>query len=701
VGKPSNGSAWATLAAVAALAAFLVSCGLLVSFDDVDTGNPSQDGTAGLFAVRGIVDGLGGAQAMLVLNGNTAAPLPVSDGEFVFAERLPDGAPYAVTLLADVPGHPCALENEKGTIAGADTRGIALHCIVSHDADLANLVVEGSDLSPVFDPKHTDYTTQPHPVATLFIPGTTTTITATAHEPNSVITVQGTRVESGKPSAPLPLVMGPNHFEVRVTAADGVSLHPYTIDIVGLPSLDYVKASNTTADDTFGTAIAISGDTLVVGASGETGLAKGVNPPTLTYSAQKNRAGAVYVFSRGANGWAQQAYVKASNTNDIASGARFGASVALDGDTLVVGAPLESSKATGVNDSMNETDTSTISAGAVYVFRRSGTTWSQEAYVKASNTASLQLFGAAVAISGDTLAVGATREASSATGVGGSQTSTGAIGSGAVYVFARTGKTWQQQAYVKASNTRTNANFGNAIALVGDTLAVGAPGETSGSIGVDGNQADTGVLEAGAAYVFARTGTTWSQQAYVKASNTRANAQFGVAVALSADTLAVGSPGETSGSATDPLDITASSCGAVYVYARTGLAWSPQAYVKPSKPARAMQFGTSVALFGGVLAVGAPGEGGSGAGFSGDPNDLTALRSGAVFIYTRTGAVWPSHAYLKATNARAEAHFGTSVGISPRDVVATSPFESSNAKGVNGDGANATAVNAGAAYVFR
>ncbi|HWO19525.1 MAG TPA: FG-GAP repeat protein, partial [Kofleriaceae bacterium] len=190
-------------------------------------------------------------------------------------------------------------------------------------------------------------------------------------------------------------------------------------------------------------------------------------------------------------------YGKASNTG---AGDGFGFSVALSGDTLAVGALCEDSAATGVDG--NQADNSASSAGAAYVFVRSGTTWTQQACVKASNTGAGDQFGTPVALSGDTLAVGARSEASAATGVNGNQADNSASGAGAVYVFVRSGATWMQRAYVKASNPGADGYFGYSAALSGDTLAVGAYGEASAATGVNGNQADNRASGAGAVYVF-------------------------------------------------------------------------------------------------------------------------------------------------------------------------------------------------------
>jgi hypothetical protein len=171
-----------------------------------------------------------------------------------------------------------------------------------------------------------------------------------------------------------------------------------------------------------------------------------------------------------------------------------------------------------------------------------------------------------------TLAVGAPREASAATGIGGNQDDDSTSGAGAVYVFTRSGTTWSQQAYVKASNTDVGDSFGSvALSSDGATLLVGARFEYSAATGIGGNQADNSTLDAGAVYVFTRSGTTWSQQAYVKASNTGTNDEFGSALALSADglTLAVGSPNEDSGATGldgSQADNSTSGAGAVYVF---------------------------------------------------------------------------------------------------------------------------------------
>ena len=280
---------------------------------------------------------------------------------------------------------------------------------------------------------------------------------------------------------------------------------------------------------------------------------------------------------------AQQAYFKASNSG---GGDFFGNAVSVSSDTVVVGAPQEDSNATGVNG--DQSNNSASGSGAAYVFVRSGTTWAQQAYLKASNTDASDFFGLPISIAGDTIVVGAPQEDSNATGVNGDQSNNSASGSGAAYVFVRSGTTWAQQAYLKASNTGANDSFGK-VSIVGDTIVVGSTGEDSGATGVNGDQNDNSAINSGAAYVFARSGTTWSQQAYLKASNPSGDPLgfgdgFGSTVSVSGDTVVVGAPDEDSDSTGvngDQNDDSFNS-GAVYVFMRSGATWSQQAYLKAS-----------------------------------------------------------------------------------------------------------------------
>lgn len=400
----------------------------------------------------------------------------------------------------------------------------------------------------------------------------------------------------------------------------------------------YLKASNAEAFDHFGVTAALSADgrTLAVGASGESSNASGVNGDQ--DSNLFSGAGAVYVFVRDDNGeWSQQAYVKASNPG-IDDEFGFAVDLSADGDTLAVGAPFEDSAPV----------TTFPGVGAVYVFHRdSASSWSQRAYIKASNAAEGDGFGYSVALdgNGEVLAVGAPFEDSAATGIDGDQDDNTASGAGAVYVYAGNHDTndWQLTAYVKAPNTESFDQFGHvALSDDGSTLVVGAPGEDSSANVINGDQADNGSSDSGAAYVFGRSGATWQFQAYLKAPNPERAFVFGASVLLSRDgtTLAVGAPNESGGSSGvggDPMDNNVTDAGAVYLFRREDSAapWNLHAYVKATNPDIGDRFGSALALSadGGSLAAGSGSEASAATGIDGDQSDNSAFSAGAAYLY--------------------------------------------------------------------
>jgi hypothetical protein len=469
------------------------------------------------------------------------------------------------------------------------------------------------------------------------------------------------------------------------------NLTNYTATVSQLRSTTTVTATPSDPDAT----ITVNGIAAAAGvASAEITLNQGDNTITVVVTAEDGVATTTYtieVARESAASFAQTAYLKASNTGE---GDVFGVRVALDGATLAVGAIGEQSGATGING--DQLDNSAFYSGAVYVFFRDPSgVGSQQAYLKASNSTEQILFGYSLALDGDTLAVGAPDE------------DNGGGNSGAVYVFTRDGSgVWTEQAYLKASNAEAGDGFGFSVALDSDTLAVGAIGEASGATGIDGDQSDNSVGLSGAVYVFNRdAGGIWSQQAYIKASNTGQEDDFGGQVALSGDTLAVGAFGEGS-SATgvdgDQADNNAFRSGAVYVFTRDASdVWSQQAYVKASNTDVEDRFGFALDLDSNTLAVGAHEEDSSAAGINGNQSDNSAGESGAVYVFTRDASgVWAQQAYLKAFNTDASDEFG--IGLSLQgDSLAVGAFnEDSSATGINGDQSDNSAGGSGAVYLF-
>jgi hypothetical protein len=322
------------------------------------------------------------------------------------------------------------------------------------------------------------------------------------------------------------------------------------------------------------------------------------------------------------------------------------------------------------------------------VFVRRNGRWSQQAYVKASNAEADDGFGSSLAVSGDTLAVGAPREDSGATGVNGEQTSNTAPQSGAVYIFARTNDSWTQQAYVKASNSESADAFGTAVALSPSTLAVGAPGEKSGARGVNGDQTDNSAPGTGALYLFTRSATGWVQQAYVKGSDASDLDGFGGGVALAGETVAAGA------------SLKNGSSGAAYVFARSTGRWSEQAVLTASNADQLDALGVSLALAEERLVVGAPREWSRATGINGDGSDNSARYSGAAYVFVRRGSVWTQEAYVKASNTAADDGFGHSVTLSGGTLAAGAPHEASAARGLNGDQTDNSMPVSGAVYVY-
>ncbi|HEY7448288.1 MAG TPA: hypothetical protein VH702_09070 [Vicinamibacterales bacterium] len=493
----------------------------------------------------------------------------------------------------------------------------------------------------------------------------------------------------------------------------------------------YIKGSNIEKGDHFGcggvldghagygAAISADGNTMAIGAPHESGGSTGINGDQKDNSAYS--AGAVYVFVRKGNSWAQQAYVKPSNAHEHAE---FGHAVVLsaDGNTMAVSAFWEASNATGVNG--NQNDHSIPQAGAVYVFTRKGTTWTQQAYVKASNTGEAgtaerfgdgDQFGVSLALSGDgnTMAVGALTEDSASPGINGDQADNSATSAGAVYVFTRTGSTWSQQAYVKAGNPDPADMFGYSVSLSADgsTLAVGSYDEGGSARGINGPP-DNMRRGAGAIYVFVRAGSQWSQQAYIHASNAEAGDSLGVHVALSEDgnTLLAGSLDEdcqltgVNPQGCDDDRALDSSTGAAYVFVRNGTTWSQEAFLKASNTGANDWFGSRLALSGdgNIAAIGASLEDSAAQGINGRQDDNSANEAGAVYLFTRRGGTWTQQAYVKGSNTQAFDEFGGAVALTRdgRTLVVTAHGEDSGARGVNGNLADNSVDEAGAAYVF-
>ena len=366
-------------------------------------------------------------------------------------------------------------------------------------------------------------------------------------------------------------------------------------------------ATDGEAGDRPGFSVAVSGDTAVVGAPHD--------------SDNGGVSGSAYVFVRNGTSWDQQAKLVAS---DGFAGDSFGSSVAVSGNTVVVAA--------------HGNDDNGDFSGSAYVFVRSGTTWSQQAKLLAADGTPLDALGAsALALSGDTVVAGAHGHPNG-------------DNFGAAYVFVRSGTSWAQQAKLLPTDGEAGDFFGVSVDVSGDTAVVGAF--------VDGDH-------SGSAYVFVRSGTVWSQQAKLLGSGTTSH--FGLSVAVSGDTAVVGG-GDDDG---------VGGSGAAWVFVRDGTSWSQQAKMLPSDGALGDQFGGRLAVSGDTAVVGA------------SQDDDQGKNSGSAYVFRRSGTNWCQQTKLLASDGAQDDWFGAwSVAVSGSTAVVAADLDDDQGE------------NSGSAYVF-
>lgn len=500
---------------------------------------------------------------------------------------------------------------QHGTSCQADAVCIQGACL-SNDARLLSLTTSSGPVIPAFDPERLAYS-----VSTS---GFLLTITPTSAVAGASIRVNGIDVTSGEAS-PGMVVASPTPITVEVTAPGG-RRRSYGISALGTYApYPLMPPSDPKTLYGRGAAVSISGDTLAVAA-----------PPSSGSNA--DGAGGVYVYVRSNNHWSLQEHVPIAGL--------WPGAISLSGDTLAVPFSDPSIPYPADND-------------RVAIYKRSGKAWYRQAVLAPPfNPDSRRNFGAALSLDGDTLAVGAHEEASSATGVNGDSSDASAPFAGAVFVFARSGDTWSQQAYIKASNAEANDYFGVAISLSGDRLAIGAVGEDSCATGVDGDQFDNSCPSAGAVYVFARSGGSWFQQAYLKSSS--GDRYFGSSLSLHADILAVG------------------SLRAVSVFDGAGATWALQALLRDSELSGYLGhgYGYKVSLADKTLAVGMPDDRSGGSGVNGDPSE-GYFAYGSVLLLVRSGSSWLRAAYIHPSYPLSlNSHLGVCVLLSEDSLVTSS-----------------------------
>jgi hypothetical protein len=344
--------------------------------------------------------------------------------------------------------------------------------------------------------------------------------------------------------------------------------------------LQKLLASDGAAGDAFGYCVSLSGDTALIGTPCNNG-----------------NIGAAYVFICTGFNWTQQAKLVAS---DETFG--FGFSVFLDGDTAIIGVPYDDGN-----------------TGSAYIFTRTGSTWTQQAKLLALDSAPDSLFAWSVVLDTDTALIGAPLD-----------NANGILHSGSAYAFIRTGSTWTQQEKIFASDGVEEDNFGFSVSLSGDTAIAGAP--------LDDGSGDN----SGSAYVFTRTGTDWTEQAELLASDGTEGERCGWSVALDGDTAFAGAPMN---------DDHGANSGSTYVFTRTGTIWTEQQKIFGEDTAEFDEFGISVSLDGDTVLIGAM------------LDSINGNQSGSAYVFSRTGTTWVQQAKLVASDEAELDLFGYSVSL--------------------------------------
>jgi hypothetical protein len=369
---------------------------------------------------------------------------------------------------------------------------------------------------------------------------------------------------------------------------------PNAVSAQSMEEVAKLISSDGSPNDFFGGAVAISGTTAVVG-GGTSGQSEGA-----------------YVFVKDASGfWVEQQKLVAG---DSVPGDRFGVSVAIDGNTIVVGADKD--------DPNDASCTGSCDTGAAYVFvRNTAGTWTQQAKLMAGDAHHLDNLGGAVAVSGDTALIGARGDDDNGNGAG------------AAYAFQRTGGTWLEQQKIVASDAAAADAFGTAVALDGSRALVGAQGD------------DDNGSTSGAAYVFEHSGGLWVEQQKLTASGGYAANLFGYSVSLSGNVALVGAPNY------DAVDGT-SGRGAAFAFVYNGSFWTEHQTLSAVDGAPNDALGRSVSVSGGVALLGAPYHAANG------------YASGAAYVYLLNGSFWSPFDKLLASDAMASDFFGEAVAVS-------------------------------------
>lgn len=587
--------------------------------------------------VSGTVDGLwlpSSVELMLTSGETVTTVRPTANGTFAFPTPVLSGTVFSVETAAGAR-QDCTFSPATGVVTAPATE-IAVVCA----PPIAVTITASASPAWTFAPGASRQTIS----TSILRQGSTFTIEAPAA---TAITLDGAPQTSGARSPRVVLAPGDNDVVVEIQAGDLVGRYELTVNRGASPPRQrhYLKPTSALPHAQFGTAIAFDGVRLAISA-----------PSDGTTAGHR-----IDIYRTDGGSWSLEQSVQPATVGPSPESSMFGYVLAMQGNVLVVGAPGD--------------DTAAVDSGAVYVFRYSATNgWREQAFEKPSSvemgrvgmavaldgttmavgsamnqvyvyaiTDTVQLvdglqptpvatqdgFGLSLALSGDTLAVGSPYEESSGRGVGVADADAGAPGSGAAYVYRKSGSRWNLEAFIKAANSDAGDNFGTRLSLDGDALAITAWKESSASASDPSDNSSPG---AGAAYVFERNGATWSQTTMLKSRTPGRDDRF-FDVQIVGDVVVATSTGEDSasvGSDGDATDDGAPDSGAALVFVRAAGAWTQRAYLKASNTGAGDGFGNAVALTHDLAVIGAPLEDSAALGL--DPADQGDAPAGSPSI---------------------------------------------------------------------
>lgn len=509
---------------------------------------------------------------------------------------------------------------------------------------LLDLTVVGGELNSQFLPERHDYE--------LAISAFTARVIVTASVPTgSHVEINDARVESGQGASTLLVPPEVKNIVVAAVSSSG-SRTRYDLKVTRRDRNDvYIKADRPGADDEYGCGVALYADTLVVGALKEDSAAE-------ERDESATDSGAVYVYRRRNGVFEREAFLKAQTPtrNDY-----FGASVAIWEDTIAVGAPRANPLGT----------TGTSVSGVVDVFVREGAVWSHQTRLESPAQDGSDLFGYSIALHKNRLVVGAPFDRAT-----GSK-------AGAVYVFDRNGKEWGRASKLTAMAPRANDALGWAVAVDGDTVLAGA---------IERDTMSTSTGAAGAAHVFVHGPGGFAATQRLQAPTPMDGGSFGWSVAVRGDTAVIGAP---------RVDLVQTTpAGEAYVFERSAGMFSFASKLQADIPRRADFYGSAVALWGDLLAVGASGDASGDRGPAADSTRNDVNGAGAVYVYARSERSWLPAGYLKAPASDVRDYMGDHVALYEGVIASSSQEESSSSAGFGGDPSNNDLAGSGAAYVY-